>query len=941
MPSLGELRPLERESEFALLNEAVSAAAGGEGQLVIVEAPAGLGKTTLLDAAVEAAKRRGMMPLRARGSHLERDFAFGLVRQLLEPVIARSSRQDREKLFSDAAALAEPLFEDIAAPATAAPTDAMYRMLHGLYWLFVNLTADAPVAAAVDDAHWGDSASLRFLAFLQSRLAELPFVLLIALRSGAPDAERAPLAALAGAPDAVVLQPRPLSSEAVAELLAGALNDEPEPTLTAACQEVTAGNPFYLHALVRELAAIGDVPRAGLATRVRSLGPRSVSRSVLLGISTLDPAAPALARAAAVVGEGAALEEVAALAQLPEDEAARIADQLVQAAVLKRVDRLEFVHPIVAEAIYADLPPHRRAAEHARAAEVLRAVGAAPERVAAQLLHSKPARDVAALETLERAADDAIARGAPEAAIAFLQRALEERSSEDRADGVLFRLGVAGFQAGRLQLAVEHLARVAESDADVVLRADAGLLLARALAFAQRQEDAVRALDRAIVVVAPVDRERALQLEAELIAIAQMDVLDGDLVARRFDHLPAWEAIEGRTRGERELLSVCAFQALRENRPARTVVELGRRGLQGTPRERVRYSLPVAMAETALLYAEDYDFLGRWLDERVDDAGARGAATDFAGASHMLAGVARARGDIREAETHLQAAMDALDSPAAQAILTAFRIQAMLERGDVPAAADALDRCGLAAAPADKLPLAEMLYARALLRGAEGDRPAELQDLLACGRLLVRTGSHSPAAIPWRSRAALACLALGDRDRARRLATEEVELARAFGSPRPLGIALRAAGLVEGGAAGLGLLREAVSVLESSAARLELARVLVDLGAALRRAGQRTQARTSLRRGHELAGECGADALTARAATELQASGEHARRQHARGADALTPSERRVATMAAAGLSNPQIAQALFVSLKTVETHLAHAYRKLGIRSRGELGRML
>lgn len=296
MPSLGELRPLERESEFALLDEALSAAADGEGRLVIVEAPAGLGKTTLLDAAVEAAKRRGMMPLRARGSHLERDFAFGLVRQLLEPVLARSSRQDRQRLFSDAAALAQPLFEDIAAPATAAPTDAMYRMLHGLYWLFVNLTADAPVVATVDDAHWGDSASLRFLAFLHSRLSELPFVLLIALRSGALDAEHAPLAALAGAPDAVVLQPRPLSSEAVAELLAATLDDEPEPPLTSACQEVTAGNPFYLHALVRELVAIGDMPRAGLAARVRSLGPRSVSRSVLLGTRCGVGCRPCVAR---------------------------------------------------------------------------------------------------------------------------------------------------------------------------------------------------------------------------------------------------------------------------------------------------------------------------------------------------------------------------------------------------------------------------------------------------------------------------------------------------------------------------------------------------------------------------------------------------------------------------------------------------------------------
>jgi DNA-binding CsgD family transcriptional regulator len=270
-------------------------------------------------------------------------------------------------------------------------------------------------------------------------------------------------------------------------------------------------------------------------------------------------------------------------------------------------------------------------------------------------------------------------------------------------------------------------------------------------------------------------------------------------------------------------------------------------------------------------------------------------------------------------------------------LLVTQQVEALLERGAVVAAGRALERAALSDAPPDKLPMSEMLFARGLFRGAQGDRAGALEDLLACGERLVSTGSLSPAAFPGRSSAALAHLALGDRDEAQRLAAEEVALARAFEALRPLGIALRAAGLTEGGPSGLDLLREAVTVLEPSEARLELARALVDLGSAVRRAGRRSEARSLLRRGHDLARECGGLALAERAGVELPATGARPRGQLTTGVDALTPSERRVAAMAADGLSNPQIAQALFVSLKTVETHLGHAYQKLGVHSRSEL----
>jgi DNA-binding CsgD family transcriptional regulator len=184
---------------------------------------------------------------------------------------------------------------------------------------------------------------------------------------------------------------------------------------------------------------------------------------------------------------------------------------------------------------------------------------------------------------------------------------------------------------------------------------------------------------------------------------------------------------------------------------------------------------------------------------------------------------------------------------------------------------------------------------------------------------------------------ALAHLALGAQTEARALAAAEVALAESFGGPRTLGTALRAAGLAEGGNRGIELLRQAVRVLERSGARLEHARAMADLGAALRRAGQRAESREILRLALDLAHRCGALALTERTHSELIAAGGRPRRLVLTGLDSLTPSERRVTQLAAAGFSNRDIAQHLFITTRSVEGHLTHAYEKLNITSREQL----
>jgi DNA-binding CsgD family transcriptional regulator len=196
-----------------------------------------------------------------------------------------------------------------------------------------------------------------------------------------------------------------------------------------------------------------------------------------------------------------------------------------------------------------------------------------------------------------------------------------------------------------------------------------------------------------------------------------------------------------------------------------------------------------------------------------------------------------------------------------------------------------------------------------------------------------------PAVSSWRSTLALA-LPAEARGEACELVAEEVELARATGLARPYGVALRAAGILEGGEGGIERLAESVSVLEPSEARLEHARSLVGLGAAVRRRGRRAEARAPLTTGMDIAHRCGADCLVDRAQEELHAAGSRPRRITSTGTDALTASERRVALLAAEGRANAEIAQELYISLKTVDTHLSHAYAKLGISGQGARKRL-
>jgi predicted ATPase len=347
---------LERERERTLLGEALAEAQEGRGQVVLIEAPAGLGKTSLLSAAWETAGDLGFLCLRARATELERDFAFGCIRQLLEPVVAKGSDPDRARLFEGSAALSRPLFSASDLQQSRSPADSAFSALHGLYWLLDNLADEGPVALVVDDVHWSDPESVRFLNYLAPRVDGLALAVLVSARSGEdvpPDLVR-----LAAAPETTVVRPRPLSVEATARLCRQRLGADVAPEFASACREATGGNPFFLEALLHEVTERGLAPDSGEAARVMGIGPAAVAEAVLLRLSGRPAAATALVWAVAVAGDGASVAEAARLAELSEEEAVRAADLLGALEILERTERLEFAHPIVREAVYADIGSH-------------------------------------------------------------------------------------------------------------------------------------------------------------------------------------------------------------------------------------------------------------------------------------------------------------------------------------------------------------------------------------------------------------------------------------------------------------------------------------------------------------------------------------------------------------------------------------------------------
>ncbi|WP_406460072.1 AAA family ATPase [Streptomyces sp. NBC_01622] len=935
--SAGEL--LEREEELGALRAAIDAARDGAGTVVVLQGPPGVGKTRLLAAADHYARMAGLRVLAGRGRELERQIALGVAVELLSPPVAAADARERARLLTGLAALTAPLLLEAGAHGITAPTPTADATLLGLCWLTAHLSGwdlpdgtSRPVLLAVDDAQWADAASLRFLAMLADRVDELALTLVITVREGEDGSGESMLHKLAAHPHGRLLTPAPLTTGAVNLLVTSAF-PAADGELGAAVARASGGNPFLVGELLRSLRADGLSP---VPSAVAGLLPDTVLRSVLARMARLPAEAGRLAAAVAVLGDGTPLRRAAAHATLDLPSAERAADVLAEAHLLLPGNPLTFTHPLIAAAVHADVPAFERARAHRRAADLLAADGEGVDRVAGHLLATEPAGDAATVAVLREASGRALRRGDPAAAARLLHRALAEPARE------------------RGELLVE-LARAQLTGGD--------------MAAHDSLTEALTLLGRA----APHERAQALGMLAHA-CHARGDFPAGAAASEEAldllpPHDPVWQGLLADyltiatfyppllAKADLRLLPVLAAArgANPPSRPSLLAHVALRLALAGDPACDVRRLADAALADDvlpppaghgaltgivlhALVICGELDAAQQAADAAVTAARRRGDLLAYANANYHRALSRYHQGALAPALADLAAAQTAHAAgwSAGNGWIGSLLAQLHLERGDLAAAREALRLADQH--PAVSMDAALVLHARARLALAEHDPSTAFAAARAAGRHLEQDYRiDHPGLLPWRTTAALAAHHLGDHRQAQELADQALDRARAVGVAQAVGVALRTAGTVARPRPDLDRLAEAAAVLRGTPAALEYAHSLVDLGAALRRSGQRDACREPLRQGLALADGMHARPLAERARTELHGIGVRPRRTAVEGVGALTPAESRVALLALHGDSNSQIAQALFITTKTVETHLARAYRKLAISNRGQL----
>jgi tetratricopeptide (TPR) repeat protein len=661
------------------------------------------------------------------------------------------------------------------------------------------------------------------------------------------------------------VRPRALSAEGAGRLLREALGVDVSAAAAEACHGATRGNPFLLGELAAAIKADGLTD--GLdAERMRDLAPDTISRALLVRLARMPAAAGALAKAVAVLGNDAELRDAAGLAGVEADEATEALDALVAADILAAERPLNFVHPIVRGAVYADMGPGERASAHARAAQLLLAWDTSPERVASHLLHAEPAGDARVVESLRAAARTALGRGGADTAVRYLERARTETEAAAADGELMVELGIAESVVPDPEAAMAHLREGIPQAGDPQLRAAAWFTLSRTTMGYVGPLEAAQVLDQALEDLQRVDAETRRRLEVELTTLTITHASTFKDAAERIDRRPS---VAGETDGERLMLCNSGYRAGMTGEDLDRTLDLCRMAFAGGRLAATEGTASNAFDQAlyVMVFAGALDECREQVEIAVENARGGTSPWAIAGAWGMRAAVRCFQGDIAGCEADARQALSIPSFPPFAMFVYGVLAWALVERGDLDGAEAALDASGMTEGLPPVVHMEILLWARARLRLAQGRDREALKDLHEYGNRSERVGALNPG-IPWRADAALAYARIGEMGRARELADDQLRRARTWSADWVVGAALRDHALVIGGEQGLTEHREAAQTLAASQASLEHAKALVELGAALRRAGRRRDAREPLRDGLELARHCGAPPLAERAHAE-------------------------------------------------------------------------
>ena len=922
-----------------MLGEALECAESGRAAVVLIEGEAGIGKTRLLEEALADAARRRMQVAAARAEELEQTRPFGLVASAFR--CARDSRDPRRAAI--AGLLAAGTAGELGPITVTSDPGLQFRVVDALADLAEELVLTGPMVIGVDDLQWADPSSLLTLGTINRRLAYLPMVLIGCLRPSprAPELDR--LAAAVEASGGRHLALRALGDQAVVELVTETIAAEPGPALLAGISGA-AGNPLFVTELLGALAQEGAIrTSAGQAEVAEVTLPPTLRLTILHRLSFLPDDTLRALRAASILGSGFTLTDLAVVTGRSALDLSVTLAEAVRARVIEDDGTvLRFRHDLIRDAIYDDIPFSVRRALHREAGQRLAESGAPAMPVAEQLSRGASKGDAAAIGWLTKAARQAVATS-PEIATELLERAIGLTDLQDSSrDRLLAERADSLMLAGRIPGAQAACRALLDRDHDQSVAGTARVCLGRALLAGGLVRDGLRELEQAADLPLVTAVERAGALAWAGFARFSLGDLDGAAMAAR-------QAISVATRVDDSLTTSIAMTTLARvsesrgqfGRALQIIDDAVRLADESPDRRGHRY--PVNAARGHILIE-----LGRPAEGRAAlEAGRRiseelGVRWPLASYETYLGLERFVSGEWDDAVAELEASLE-LAAEIGETYSRTYGLHLLsliafhrnnVRRAEESAAAAARELAGTG--PRYRAHWA--MWVRALLLEAGGRSADALVTLAQCWDQCVSSGLAQEYPVFGADLVRLA-LGRGEPGRAREVAAAVAEVAGKDAVPWIVGAALRCQGLAQHDADAL---QAAVAVYARGSRPLELALAAEEAGTILAQQGSQDQGRPLLERAVEIYERLGAVRDVARAEQVLRAAGIRRGRRGPRGRPpigwaSLTPAEKTVAGLVAEGLSNPQIGERLYVSRRTVQTHLAHVFAKLDIATRAQL----
>ncbi|MFE0458784.1 ATP-binding protein [Kitasatospora sp. NPDC058965] len=944
LPPLYEREAAIRDAERAV--EAISRqyAAGGIelGSLLLYSGTAGVGKTSMLQQVRAIAGRRGLTVLSGRAGELRTNEPFHLLRQLLMGELSALPPELQGEVLGPWREIAGPAL-GLIPPVPGEELDPASVRL-GLEYVTTQLARlRAPLVLLVDDLQWADQESLTWVESLAVRCPELPVLLAIAWRSGDLPEQAQAFRSLVATNSHRHLEFQGLNPSSTGKLVRAALAEGVEDSFNRQIWAVTDGNPFLVGALLAKVRDSGIEPVHDNVQMLHQLAAEAQGMDRAYWHGKLTVSTFNFAQAAAILGTEIRPEVATRIAGMtPAAAATAIAELRVKKVLSGPADGpLEFEHPLLATSLYQSIRSGIRTAMHGKAAVELENIGAQLVESTRHLLETHAEGDLEVVDKLRKAAREHLAVGAPDAAVRCLDRALAEPpADEDRAE-VIYELACANLLTNPLAT-VNQLRRALEMPGlGAELRVDAAFRLSEVLGHSGKLVEAADVTLQEAGRTGPGPGRTRLEVAHFIWCLFQSEEADA---AARSERLAAYAAaLPGDTPAARAARALRAWDLVVQGEDAAAALELMDTALlpDGRLPEELGWmsatwglEMPAIIGMTHI-YADRLDRAERLFEEAAtafDMAGWHGGHLGFA---YFFMGLVRyRRGALADAEEFLRGALRIArrlgPGLPLQWDTVGVLADTLLARGKVEEAWKLALEYGFAPPfhpSALVLPHAGTLYGKLLLAQRDHERAAEVLEL--AGRQLAERGWANSIWAPWAGHLALA-VADTDPDRALELADQEVVRARRLGVDSAIGSALRMKAAVVEGQPAVDLLFEAVDHLGRSPAGYEHAFALVELGAALRRAGRLAEATEQLHQGMELAVECNADGLVARARGELRASGLRPNRLRSTGQETLSRAEWQVAELAATGLIPMQIAERLDLPVNLVHRRLAAVHRKTG-----------